>query len=281
MQGQVVSMEIRVHGKPVREYQHKGTRWIEGRKGSDFTLRFQNLTSRRILVVPSVDGLSIMDGETAISDESSGYILAAYEHIDVPGWRLNNEDVAKFVFGKKGKSYAAKKGKPTDVGVIGVAAFYEKAYQRFTGILRSSGMKGPSGQSRGMGPAIQSFNCSHSLAPDSGRASLDSMHVEPSSQATCQVETGTSTGRDAALFNQPVSQEIGTEFGGKVSHAVVEVPFEKASDTADEKLAIRYDSKRNLRRRGVDLDQKPRVAHEPNAFPGDEAGCKPPTDWTP
>jgi hypothetical protein len=271
MEGKVVEMEIRVHGKPVREYLHKGTTWIEGRKSTDFTLHFRNRTSRRILIVPSVDGLSIMDGETATYD-SGGYILDAYEHIDVPGWHLDGASVAKFVFGKKGKSYAATKDKPKDVGVIGVAAFFEREV-RFSRLLRSSGL----GQSRGMGPAIQSFTCSHLAPQGDSRAQLDSM-VSDSAQTTCKADPVEGTSRDAVYFNQPVSQELGTEFGERTDFATVTVPFEKASDKPDEKLSIRYDSRRNLRRRGVNLNQKPKVAHEPNAFPGEE-GCKPPPGW--
>lgn len=285
MQGRTVEMEVRVHGNPVREYQHGrgafsaggGTTWIEGRKGSDFTLRFKNRTGKRLLVIPSVDGLSIMDGEKASSD-SSGYILKGYEHIDVPGWRLNNESIAKFVFGKKGKSYAAKKGEPMDVGVIGVMTFFEKEYPKNTRWLRStmlgdSLMKGggPGGQSRGAAGA-QSFTSTHALDQDKMGATLD-----------CNV-AGAAPGEpllqpQSAYFNQPVSQEIGTEFGEQAQHLVVEVPFEKASETAEEKLSIRYDSKRNLRRRGVDFNQKPRVTKEPNAFPGDDQGCEPPAGW--
>ena len=287
MQGNTVEMEIRVHGNPLREYQHKGQVWIEGRKGSDFTLRFKNRTGKRLLVIPSVDGLSIMDGEKASSD-SSGYILKAYEFIDVPGWRLNNESIAKFVFGKKGKSYAATKGEPMDVGVIGVMTFFEKEYrnERFlrSTMLGDNLMKGgrptrggAGGQSLGGGAGAQSFNSSCAAPMDKG-AVMDSMESHTTTTAEA-VPSGAVRGPESAYFNQPVSQEIGTEFGEQAQHLVVEVPFEKASEKAEEKLAVRYDSKRNLRRRGVDLDQKPRVTKEPNAFPGDDQGCEPPTGW--
>jgi hypothetical protein len=289
-------MEVRVHGKPVREYQHKGQLWVEGRKGTDFTLRFRNLTGKRMLVIPSVDGLSIMDGEKC-SFDSSGYILSPYQHIDVPGWRLDNSEVAKFVFGKKGKSYAAKKGEPMDVGVIGVATFFEKEYpahrllrvQSFnlshsgrSTLLGDNLMKGGGGRGMSSGAGGMSAGSDHiegASCYNVQNASMDSMGVE--SSTTCQVEPqGQTRGGDSARFiDQPVSQEIGTEFGERHAHAVVEVPFEKATEKPEETLSIRYDSRRNLRKRGVDLDQKPRVTKEPNAFPGEPKGCEPPAGW--
>jgi hypothetical protein len=56
------------------------------------------------------------------------------------------------------------------------------------------------------------------------------------------------------------------------------VPFERASETPDEVLEIRYDDRKGLREAGVDLDQRPQVTDEPNAFPGNK-NCQPPPGW--
>jgi hypothetical protein len=165
MEGRILDLQVRVHGKAVREFQHDGKIYIEGRKGSEFTLRFRNKTGKRLLAVPSVDGLSVMDGENA-SFNSGGYILDPYEFMDVPGWRLDDESVAKFIFHKKGKSYAAKKGKPRNVGVIGVAAFLEKETSSF--ILRKCSLGNPSSSSfvgTATGTRLDSF-LSHSGQTD-------------------------------------------------------------------------------------------------------------------
>ena len=286
MLGRVLELEVRVNGRSVREYQHGGQVWIEGRKGSEFVLRFRSQVAGRILVVPSVDGLSIMDGKKC-SFDSSGYIIGPYGHIDVPGWRLDDTEVAKFIFGKKGGSYAAKSGLPLDVGVIGVAAFFEKVYVRTEnsmvfgetfrgGPVRGGVLRGRKGVMTGAGAGGQSV-CSTQFM-NSG-AVMDSM----SSGATydCDVPTTTATSGTAGTttdWQQAVSQELGTEFGKKHSHGVVSVPFEKASSEPEETLSIRYDSRRNLRKRGVDLDPKPQAAYEPNAFPGEQR-CKPPIGW--
>jgi hypothetical protein len=138
MDNGIYVVEVRVHGRKVRELQHEGETWIEGRKGSDFTIRIRNTSYNRILAVPSIDGLSVMDGEEA-SFDSSGYVISGQSHLDIPGWRLNNDEVAKFRFGKSAKSYAAKKGKALNVGVIGVAVFEEKAGYTFTVSNMSAG----------------------------------------------------------------------------------------------------------------------------------------------
>jgi hypothetical protein len=47
-------LEVLVNDKPVTEYSHKGMTFLEGRRGSEFKLRFHNKTNKRVLVVPSM-----------------------------------------------------------------------------------------------------------------------------------------------------------------------------------------------------------------------------------
>jgi len=74
--------------------------------------------------VVSVDGVNVISGQTAAWDQS-GYVLAAQESFEVLGWRKTQERVADFVFTDLGDSYAARTGRPDDVGVVGVAVFRE------------------------------------------------------------------------------------------------------------------------------------------------------------
>ena len=164
-------VDVCVHGKPVREYSHQGATWIEGRKGSEFTLRFRNRHGGRVLLVPSVDGLNIVDGKKC-SFGSDGYILPAFQSLDVPGWRLNTSEVAKFVFGKKGKSYAAQTcPEDSNIGIIGTAVFFEKvAPPKF--IIR---------------------NCSVDYDPDIRQRSVcDSLGVQGQTVCSTEVERGAS-----------------------------------------------------------------------------------------
>jgi len=58
-------LEVLVHGKPVRFYHHEGNDFIEGRKGSEFTLRVHNKSPRRVEAVISVEGIV---GESSARD---------------------------------------------------------------------------------------------------------------------------------------------------------------------------------------------------------------------
>ncbi len=119
-------VDVLVNGKPIKQFRHKGTRFIEGRKGSDFEIRFKNNTWRRVEVVASVDGLSVISGKPC-GTESEGYLVPARESVTIPGWRLNNDAVAKFVFNDKSRSYTAQMGHgKQNAGVIGFMVFEEE-----------------------------------------------------------------------------------------------------------------------------------------------------------
>ena len=58
----VVQVHVVIDNRPIQEYRDpKGNTFIEGRQGSNFELDMRNLTGRRLLVHPTVDGLSCMD----------------------------------------------------------------------------------------------------------------------------------------------------------------------------------------------------------------------------
>ena len=260
MEKSIASVEVRVHGRPLREHLHKGEYWMEGRKGSDFTIRVRNKIWQRILAVVSIDGLSVMDGKEA-SFDSGGYVIDGQGQIDIPGWRLDNEKIAKFRFGKSGKSYAAKEGKPLNIGVVGCAIFLEKSIgwyiegpctRSFAPILRGCG-----GQRYGGGGGT--FTSSSTA----GSPITDSDEVY---------------GTEINCFASQ-APSLGTEFGKQAEHTVLTVTFERASNVPDETYEIRYADRKELERRGVDLKRKPVVARRPTAFPK-ETGCKPPDGWT-
>ena len=253
-----------VNGRPVQEYVHEGKMFIEGRKSSEFTIKIRNRrANERMLFVPSVDGLSTMTGKEANIRTSGGYVLGPQESVDIPGWMLDDESVAKFIFNKKGKSYATKMGKPTNVGVIGVGVFHEKPQPR--SILRSRG-------NGGMSTGSSSFIGEDS--DDSG-AVLDCM-FSSSSQMSIDPSPDIRQRRISETKKKMVAQDLGTGFGDKSEFKTTTTIFEKASEDPQQVFEIRYDSRQALRKRGIDFEQRPVVA-EPNPFPGQ--GCQPPDGW--
>jgi hypothetical protein len=112
----------------IREFGNNGYTYVESREGQKFTLKIRNNSARRVLAVPSIDGLSTLDGEIA-TPQSRGYIVPAYSSVEIKGWRTSLEDVNDFVFERKesGKTYAAGTNNDTaNCGVIAVMIFGEK-----------------------------------------------------------------------------------------------------------------------------------------------------------
>lgn len=223
------ALEVRVHGRPVREYYHQDQIWIEGRRGSDFTLRLSNRRMGRILMVPSIDGLSIMDGKSASYDDR-GYIIDGRGFVDVPGWRLNDSEVATFRFSTPPNSYAAQKGQPSNVGVIGCAVFEEMELP----IIRTTHPRGPAVYSSS-GTLMGMSSCSR-----------------------------------VAEIADNAGPSLGTGFGARADHLVREVAFKKATSQPLEVLSIGYGDREELRQRGIDLAQKPIVVGNRDPFPGEQ-----------
>lgn len=117
---------------PFKEYGHKGKAFIEGKKGSKFALKFNNHTYNRILIIPSIDGISIINGKKA-TNNSPGYIIESKGKYIMQGWRESYDNIAEFIFKKKSKSLAEKSGiGDLNCGVIGCMVYSEKYYSTYT-----------------------------------------------------------------------------------------------------------------------------------------------------
>lgn len=117
-------------GQTLPEYGHRGQDWIAGVPGNRYSVRLTNTTGERVLVVLSVDGVNAVSGQTA-SASQTGYVLAPWETAEIAGWRKSLDDIAQFVFTDLPDSYAARTGRPDDVGVIGIAVFRERRVQPY------------------------------------------------------------------------------------------------------------------------------------------------------
>ncbi len=119
-----VSIIDRDTGQWLPTHPYRGERWVAGTPGHRYSVRMTNTTGQRVLVVLSVDGINAVSGQTAHPSQA-GYVLAPWESAEIAGWRKSLDDVAQFVFTDIGDSYAARTGRPGNVGVIGVAVFRE------------------------------------------------------------------------------------------------------------------------------------------------------------
>ncbi|MDP9197728.1 MAG: hypothetical protein M3O07_00735 [Pseudomonadota bacterium] len=116
----------RTSGRLLPVYWHAGERHVAGEPGHEYEIRLRNRTRGRVLAVTSVDGVNVLSGRTASADQG-GYVMDPRGRLAVDGWRKNMDEVAAFYFTSLPDSYAARTGRPDNVGVIGVALFREQA----------------------------------------------------------------------------------------------------------------------------------------------------------
>jgi hypothetical protein len=125
--GRPIEVEIydRSSGRVLPVYWHGGERHVAGEPGHEYEIRIRNRSHERLLAVTSVDGVNVVTGRTA-SPSQSGYVIDGHDRVDIDGWRKSLDDVAAFYFTDLADSYAARTGRPDDVGVIGIALFREQ-----------------------------------------------------------------------------------------------------------------------------------------------------------
>ncbi len=125
--GQAVTVEIydRTASRLLPFYWHEGARHVAGEPGHEYEIRVRNNGQERLLAVTSVDGVNVITGRTAAPDQG-GYVLDPGHRVVIEGWRKSLAEVAAFYFTDLPDSYAARTGRPDNVGVIGLALFREK-----------------------------------------------------------------------------------------------------------------------------------------------------------
>ena len=107
-------------------YQAGGKVFVIGSPGSQYQLKFENRTNQRMEIVVSVDGLNVLDGQTA-SVRKRGYVIPAKSEVAIRGMRVGGR-LKSFVFSSVAQSRAATafgESGARNVGVIGVACYEE------------------------------------------------------------------------------------------------------------------------------------------------------------
>ena len=137
-------------GEILRTHWHRGESWVAGEPGARYAIELYNPSRERLLFVVSVDGVNVVTGETARFDQA-GYVLEPGQHYDVAGWRKSTREIAAFEFTRLPHSYAARTGRPHDVGVMGVAVFRERPapqlYEPYESRPHGRSTPGPMGKS--------------------------------------------------------------------------------------------------------------------------------------
>lgn len=248
-----VEVNDRTEGSPLPVHMKDARRYIVGTPGHEYAVRIRNRTGARVLVVTSVDSVNVISGDTAAPSQS-GYVLDPWGSVEIIGWRKSLERTAAFFFTEHQNSYAARTGRPDDVGVIGVAVFREKAQP----IARSE-------------PAIPRRP---SAAEGEARSSLGIRGLEDSATgpAAAPLERAApdaAVRAESADYARQPATKLGTGHGRVEASRVRMVNFERASDMPSETVAIQYDRRENLVAMGV-LPRAPRLTQrEPQPFPAE------------
>lgn len=117
---------MRESGETMPTYAKGDRYYVQGNANERYIIRIVNPTGNRVEAVVSVDGLDVVDGESG-DLRKRGYVVPPYGETRIEGFRTSTEDVATFRFSAVDDSYAGKKGKARNVGVVAVAIFEEQA----------------------------------------------------------------------------------------------------------------------------------------------------------
>ena len=203
------------------------------RPGQEYGVRVCNTTGERVLAVMSVDGVNIVSGETA-SPSQSGYVLSAYECADINGWRKSQSSTAAFYFTELPDAYAARTGRPDNVGVIGVAFFRERP-ERIV-------WKESSPKIGAATPGAEAAPGQAAAAPRAMRAAVRVRKRDGGGQRAADSATPAS----AAMPAPAPLAKIGTGHGRQEQSYVQNTHFVRESATPNQTLAINYDRRENL-----------------------------------
>jgi hypothetical protein len=228
-----VDIYDRATGENLPTFHHKGRLYVAGEPGHEYEIRIHSDSPQRVLAVTSVDGVNVISGQTGAVNQS-GYVLDPYGYTTIEGWRKNMSRTAAFYFTKLPDSYAARTGRPENVGVIGVALFRER-----TPCCR----------------VAEELRRSNNASEASGAPAPATRALESADQL-------------AKSKSESAEAKLGTGHGRSEYSAAQYTEFERASNAPDETIVIYYDSVRNLVAQGV-MPAQPKYGYRlPQAFPG-------------
>ena len=260
-----VPFDVQIYDRTENRYlpthQFQGSTYVVGKPGNEYSISLRNESGERVLAVTSVDGVNIVSGETA-SPSQTGYVLNPGQSADIKGWRKSLAQTAAFYFTEHDNSYAARTGRPNDVGVIGVALFRER---------------------RPAPPPIVPYRPYRERGDEPGPygsaspMQKDRAAAEPADAAAPSGAPSSSYAQQGDVYRR-TEKSLGTGHGRREESQTRYTDFQRASSTPDQVVTILYDTYSNLLAMGVpirrydwrDDDYAWRKPH-PRPFPRDPA----------
>jgi hypothetical protein len=244
-----ISIVDRDTGHTLPVYRYRGEYWVAGNPGSKYSVSVTNRLGERVLAVVSVDGVNVLNGQTAAFDQI-GYVFNAYQNYGVSGWRKSDNEIAAFTFVASPRSYAERTGRPDHVGTIGVAVFRERYQPRYYQ---------PQSEPRYRYDQNESWNELRKRGEPESGASAPAPANAPRASAD--------SAKRAPQGSARVEENLGTGHGQREWDSVTRTDFERASSSPAEVIRIRYDSRENLVAMGVIPEHRRPWDRSPNPFP--------------
>jgi hypothetical protein len=270
-----LSIVDRETGEVLPLWRHHGRQFVAGHPGARYSLRVSNHTGGRVMVVLSVDGVNIVTGETANTNQT-GYVFSPYQTYDLTGWRKSDTEVAAFTFAPQSRSYAARTGRPGDVGVIGMAVFREKAAppppppEPSVNRWGEEDDRSRSGDWRSQAPRKAAPPLMEPPPPPPPPSAGASAMAAPAQRAAPASPRGYAS-TDSALAERR-DEKLGTAHGAREWSVIHNVDFERATPYPQFTRQIEYDTYAHL----VDAGVIPRPVdppRHPRPFPANPDGA--------
>lgn len=256
-------LSVEVNGRPIPEFGHKGKTYVEGRRNNRYQLRFRNSRAERVLVVPTVDGLSAVDGQP-YHENSTGYIVQGYSSLTISGWRTSLSEVRAFEFSDKSGSYAGKTVGQQNCGVIGARVFAEQVRFQYQDIHihHHTWPPPPVIYTTPVTPPYVVWGTPLTTC-DSLKCSSGGESLMGRSEATGGVSINM---MQCASPNSAPDFNLGTGYGAPVQDSVTQTHFDKGICLAT--FEIYYSDRDGLVKDGIQVDKSPELASFPQAFGG-------------
>lgn len=243
-----VTVVDRLSGARLPVHFHQGEYWVAGRPGARYAIAVRNKMGERVLAVTSVDGVNVLNGETAAWGQT-GYVFGSYQQYQITGWRKSNSEVAAFEFSVASDSYAERTGRTGHVGVIGVALFRESVPE-------------PVAQ------APEVYRRNESDSEKSAARVREAPSALSASPAPSTAAAGQAADRSERMARSMPAPKLGTGHGQREESTVSHTSFARQQSQPNETIRIRYDSRENLVASGVIREPVIRpLMPAPNPFP--------------
>lgn len=229
------SVQVESGGTALPVYTHRGKSYVEGYFGAPYGIRISNHTGSRVEAVVTVDGRDVITGKVGDYRSGRGYVIDPYDSVLVDGFRTTWDNVAAFTFTDVGDSYAARMGDASNVGVIGVAVFKERAFRPRPAPIPDPL---PRRHFRDQGLGTGYGGSAPSAPKSSARGGAAESEAFDSSEGYAATE-------------RRHRQGLGTQYGQDTYSPTTSTTFVRATRRPTALLAIRYDDREGLIALGV------------------------------